>query len=84
MKRSKRYRSGFGRDAVKFVGGYTKASLAFSLGSQVVSNPAFGSVGQQGAGGLAAGAQFFPTIGTLGGVTLVGRQLKRLRRARSF
>lgn len=66
---------------VKFVGQYTKGALAFSIGSQVLSNPAFGSIGQQGAQGLAAGASFFPVIGTIGGATIVGRQLKRLKRS---
>lgn len=66
--------------AVKFVGGYTKGVVAFSVGSQVLSNPALGSIGQTGAQGLAQGASFFPVIGTLGGAQMGGRQLKRLRR----
>lgn len=71
--------------AVRFVGQYTKGALAFSIGAQVLESPAFGSIGQQGAQGLAQGASFFPVIGTIGGATLVGRQLKGLRRqARKF
>ena len=81
MNRKRRGRN----SAVRFVGDYTKGALGFSLGSQILSQPALGAIGQTGAQGLAAGAAFFPVIGTIGGATMVGRQLKKLRRqARRF
>lgn len=79
-----RYRRRSRNGAVRFVGEYTKGALAFSIGAQVLENPAFGSIGSQGAQGLAAGASFFPVVGTLGGATIVGRQLKKLRRSARF
>ena len=63
---------------VGFVGEYTKGGLAFSIGSQVVSQPQFGAIGQQGAAGLAVGASFLPSIATIGVGGYTIRKLKKL------
>ena len=65
-------------ELVGLVGEYTKGSLAFSIGSQVVSQPQFGAVGQQGAAGLAVGASFLPSIATIGVGGIVIKKVKKL------
>ena len=65
---------------VGLVGEYTKGSLAFSIGSQVVSQPQFGAIGQQGAAGLAVGASFLPPIATIGVGGYTIKKLKKLGR----
>lgn len=65
----------------KYVGDFTKSALTFGLGSSIVSQPQFGPIGQQGAQGLAAGAQFFPVIGVTLGAKRALKEVKKLRRA---
>lgn len=66
--------------ATKFVGQYTKGALALSLGSSILSQPAFGAIGQQGAQGLMIGAQFLPPIAVIGASGVVLKQVKKLKR----
>ena len=61
-----------------FVGDFTKSALTFGLGSQIVSQPQFGAIGQQGAAGLAVGAGFLPSIATIGVGGIVIKKVKKL------
>lgn len=65
---------------IGFVEEYAKGAIGLSLGSQVLSQPAFGSIGQQGAQGLALGAQFLPPIAVIGMGGVVVKKLKKLKK----
>jgi len=62
----------------KFARGYLGTSISLSLGSQILSQSQFGSVGQQGAQGLELGSRFLPSIGLIGIGGETVRQSKRL------
>jgi len=64
------------------VGSLVGNTLTFSIGSHVLSQPQFGSIGQQGASALQAGSRIaLPTTGLLLGARLTGKHLKKLKRS---
>lgn len=67
-----------------FVGEYTKGALSLSLGSQILEQPQFGSIGLQGAQGLGLAAGFLPPIATIGvGGYVIGQVRKLGKKSRS-
>lgn len=62
----------------KFTRGYLGSTVSLSVSSQILEQPQFGSIGQQGARGLQLGSQFLPPIALIGigGETI--RQTKKL------
>jgi hypothetical protein len=63
----------------RFSRGYLSSSVSLGVGAQVLEQPAFGAIGQQGARGLQLGSQFLPPIALIGigGETI--RQTRRLQ-----
>lgn len=61
----------------KFTRGYLGSTVSLSVSSQILEQPQFGSIGQQGARGLQLGSQFLPTIALVG---IGGEALNQTRR----